>query len=88
MDNTVLTTVQQQRREALISAAGLLVDRSVAPSSMFTRGADATTTAGAMSAVDAPEAITLAEYIISGVDTPPRRIVFTENGPITTYEDA
>lgn len=88
MGNTTLTLVQQQRMEALNAGAALLVDRSVSPSSLFTKGNDSAMKASAMFATDVPAAIALAEYIISGVDTPPRRIVFTEDGPITTYEDA
>lgn len=63
---TELTTNQQQRSEALASAAALLVERSVNPGTVFNRG-DKAEMAG-MLADDAGTAITLADYIVRGPD--------------------
>lgn len=70
MTESILTPEQQQRMEALNAGAALLVDRSVSPSSLFTKGSDSVMKASAMDAEDTPQAITLAEYIVSGIEAP------------------
>lgn len=86
-ESTALTTVQQQRMEALTAGASLLVDRSTVATSLFHKSADPSMKAGAMSAVDVPEAITLAEYIVRGVDVAPMRVDFTEDDTPTLARD-
>ena len=69
-ESTDLTTAQRQRKEALKASAALLVDRSISSTSSFSKGNDSAMKVGAMFAADAPEAITLAEYIVTGIEAP------------------
>lgn len=87
---TTLTTEQQQRMEALNSAALLLVNRKVTPVGLFSKGTESSTADGLIGAAAETRdtslmaatlaAIDLAEYVISGPEPEDREITIDEDG--------